>query len=149
MRLQSRQLRSLTPFFPDVVDALGTWFRDVVLDGVIWGPRWRVQEVADRPPEVRPPVLWTAYLRLVHDGRRPRELGAAGGLACTRLTALPGTVRAEDDPELVDPQPRPVVTAAARRPQLLQLSPQQASRSTALAAWSAGDGCRPGKFPDR
>jgi ATP-dependent DNA ligase len=35
VRLQSRQLRSLTPFFPDVVDALGTWFRDVVLDGVI------------------------------------------------------------------------------------------------------------------
>jgi hypothetical protein len=35
--LQSRQQRSLTPFFPDVVDALGTWFRDVVLDGVIWG----------------------------------------------------------------------------------------------------------------
>lgn len=33
VRLQSRQLRSLTPFFPDVVDALGTWFRDVVLDG--------------------------------------------------------------------------------------------------------------------
>jgi ATP-dependent DNA ligase len=35
VRLQSRQLRSLTPFFPDVFDALGTWFRDVVLDGVI------------------------------------------------------------------------------------------------------------------
>ncbi|TWF78219.1 ATP dependent DNA ligase-like protein [Pseudonocardia hierapolitana] len=33
MRLQSRQLHSLTPFFPDVVDALGTWFRNVVLDG--------------------------------------------------------------------------------------------------------------------
>jgi ATP-dependent DNA ligase len=31
--LQSRQLRSLTPFFPDVVDALATSFRDVVLDG--------------------------------------------------------------------------------------------------------------------
>jgi ATP-dependent DNA ligase len=32
-RLQSRQLRSLTLYFPDVVDALATSFRDVVLDG--------------------------------------------------------------------------------------------------------------------
>jgi ATP-dependent DNA ligase len=32
-QLQSRQLRSLTRFFPEVVDALTTWFRDVVLDG--------------------------------------------------------------------------------------------------------------------
>jgi ATP-dependent DNA ligase len=47
MRLQSRQQRSLTPFFPDVVDALGTWFRDVVLDGVIWGRRPRVHHVAN------------------------------------------------------------------------------------------------------
>jgi ATP-dependent DNA ligase len=33
VRLQSRQLRSLTPFFPDVVDALAASFRDVVFDG--------------------------------------------------------------------------------------------------------------------
>lgn len=31
--LQSRQLRSLTRFFPEVVEALNVWFRDVVLDG--------------------------------------------------------------------------------------------------------------------
>lgn len=50
VRLQSRQLRSLTPFFPDVVDALGTWFCDVVLDGVIWGRKGRVQHVTDGAP---------------------------------------------------------------------------------------------------
>jgi hypothetical protein len=36
VRLQSLQLLSLTQFFPDVVDALGRWFRAVVLDGVVW-----------------------------------------------------------------------------------------------------------------
>jgi ATP-dependent DNA ligase len=39
-RLQSRQLRPLTPYFPEVVDALEAQFRDVALDGelVALGP---------------------------------------------------------------------------------------------------------------
>jgi hypothetical protein len=46
-RLQSRHLLALTRHFPDVTGALGTWFRDFVLDGVIWGRRRRVQNVGD------------------------------------------------------------------------------------------------------
>jgi ATP-dependent DNA ligase len=46
-RLQSRQQRPLTRYFPEIVAALGEHFDDVVLDGVIWGRRRRVHHVAD------------------------------------------------------------------------------------------------------
>jgi ATP-dependent DNA ligase len=77
--LQSRQLRSLTRFFPEVVDALGAWFRDVVLDGVICGRRRRVQHVAGRASGERCPSLWTAYLRSVHDGESRQPQGSILG----------------------------------------------------------------------
>jgi ATP-dependent DNA ligase len=41
-RLQSRQLRPLTDYFPEVVAALEETFADVALDGVIWGQQRRV-----------------------------------------------------------------------------------------------------------
>jgi ATP-dependent DNA ligase len=79
VRLQSRQLRSLTRFFPEVVDALGAWFRDVVLDGVIRGREQGVHQVADRPGELTGPSLWTAYLWFVYDALcHPPEAVARG-----------------------------------------------------------------------
>ncbi len=49
MRLQSRQQRSLTRYFPEIVEALRTWFAgEVVLDGelVLCGPDGRLDFAA-------------------------------------------------------------------------------------------------------
>jgi ATP-dependent DNA ligase len=67
--LQSRQQRSLTRYFPEVVAALHDRVpAGTVLDGVIWGRKRPVQHVADRPRSIRRISLWTAYLRPVYDG---------------------------------------------------------------------------------
>lgn len=82
MRLQSRQQRSLTRFLPDMVDALGTSFRDVVLDGVIWGREQVVHHVEEGLDELLAPSLWTAYLWSVYDAllhQAARRMPSSGG----------------------------------------------------------------------